>query len=179
MSRIGKKNISIPSGVTIDISPREVVVRGPKGEQRVVVPEGISLTNQDGTLVVSRKNDTRQIRAYHGLVRNLVANAIIGVTDGYKKTMKMVGTGYRVQAKGAGISLAVGYSHTVEVPAISGITFQVEGNDTIHVSGIDKQQVGQVAANLRAVRPPEPYKGKGIRYENEFVKTKPGKTASA
>ncbi len=179
MSRIGKKNISIPSGVTIELSTSEVVVKGAKGELKVTVPQGITVANQDGTIVVSRKNGSRQVRAYHGLVRNLIANAIIGITDGYKKTMKMVGTGYRVQTKGAGISLAVGYSHTVEVPAIAGITFQVEGNDTIHVSGIDKQQVGQVAANLRAVRPPEPYKGKGIRYENEFVKTKPGKTASA
>lgn len=179
MSRIGKKNISVPSGVTIELSPSEVVVKGAKGELKVAVPQGITVANQDGVIVVSRKNGSRQVRAFHGLVRNLIANAIIGITDGYKKTMKMVGTGYRVQAKGAGISLAVGYSHTVEVPAIAGITFQVEGNDTIHVSGIDKQQVGQVAANLRAVRPPEPYKGKGIRYENEFVKTKPGKTASA
>lgn len=179
MSRIGKKNISLPSGVTIDITASEVVIRGPKGEQRVTIPLGIVVVNQNNILTVSRKNDVRQLRAYHGLVRNLIANAIAGVTEGYKKTMKMVGTGYRVQAKGAGVSLAVGYSHTVEVAPIAGITFQVEGNDTIHVSGIDKQQVGQVAANLRAIRPPEPYKGKGIRYENEFVKTKPGKTASA
>ncbi|MCA9340842.1 MAG: 50S ribosomal protein L6 [Candidatus Saccharibacteria bacterium] len=179
MSKIGKKHISVPSGVTIDITKTEVVVRGTKGELRVSIPRDIAVTHEGEMLIVNRTSESRQARASHGLIRSLLANAVEGVTTGYKKTLKMVGTGYRVQAKGAGLSLSVGFSHAVEVEPVAGIAFQVEGNDTIHVSGIDKQQVGQVAANIRGVRPPEPYKGKGLRYEDEYVKTKPGKVASA
>jgi len=179
MSRVGKQIIPVPAGVTITVSPNLATIKGPKGELSVSVPKGILVAITEDGCSVSRKNDVRQLKAFHGLVRNLISNAVVGVTDGYKKTLKMVGTGYRVQAKGSNLSLAVGFSHPVEVSAMPGITFQVEGNDTIHISGVDKQQVGQVAANVRAIRPPEPYKGKGLRYSDEVVKTKPGKTASS
>ncbi|MCA9373204.1 50S ribosomal protein L6 [Candidatus Woesebacteria bacterium] len=179
MSRIGKKTITIPAGVTVEISATEAVVKSGKGTLTITIPRGILVSQEEGVLSVTRKRNSRELRALHGLVRNLIANAVVGVTDGYKKTLKMVGTGYRVQAKGKGLSLAVGYSHPVEVNPTEGIDFAVEGNDTILISGIDKQQVGQVAANIRAVRPPEPYKGKGIRYEDEYVRIKPGKTAAA
>ncbi len=179
MSRIGKKTISVPSGVTVTVQPTQVTVAGPKGSLVAPLFEGITVAVADALVTVSRTNEEIQTRAYHGLVRSLIACNIKGVTEGYKKTLKLVGTGYRVTQKGAGLSLAVGYSHPVDVAAMPGITLKVEGNDTIAIDGIDKQLVGQVAADIRAIRPPEPYKGKGVRYENEVVKTKPGKTAAS
>jgi large subunit ribosomal protein L6 len=178
MSRIGRTPISIPSGVTVTISGREAVVHGPKGELKAVVPAGIKVDVVDNEVKVERTNDLKQTRAFHGLLRSLINNHIIGVTEGYTKTLKLVGTGYRAQAKGAGISLSLGLSHQVDVQPVPEVTFKVEGTDTIHIEGIDKQTVGQVAADIRKLRPPEPYKGKGIRYEDEIVRTKPGKTAA-
>lgn len=178
MSRIGKKPIALPQGVTVDITNDVVTVKGPKGQLQAPVLAGLSVTIEDGEVVVKQVKASRESSAFHGLVRSLIANHVVGVTDGYKKTLKLVGTGYRVQAKGAGISLAVGYSHPVDVEPQAGVQLKVEGNDTIHIEGIDKQSVGQMAANIRKIKPPEPYKGKGIRYEDEFVKIKPGKTAA-
>lgn len=179
MSRIGQKYISIPSGVTITNDAGLATIKGPKGQLEVVVPQGLTLTTEGDQLKVLRKNDQRQLKALHGLVRSLIQNSVVGVTTGYKKTLKLVGTGYRVQAKGKGLSLAVGLSHPVDFSPLTGVELQVEGNDTIHITGIDKQQVGQVAADIRQIRSPEPYKGKGIRYIDEQVKLKPGKTTSA
>ncbi len=178
MSRIGRKAVAVPAGVTVTVADQKVVVKGPKGELSLPLMRGITVAVADDQLNVSRSSDEEQARANHGLIRSLLANTIIGVTQGFRKSLKLVGTGYRVQAKGAGLSLAVGYSHPVEVPAQQGITLKVEGQDTIHIEGIDKQQVGQVAANIRKVRPPEPYKGKGIRYEDEVVRKKQGKAAA-
>ncbi|MFZ5438104.1 MAG: 50S ribosomal protein L6 [Patescibacteria group bacterium] len=179
MSRIGKKPVELVQGVTATIENGQVTIKGPKGTLVVPVMEGIKVAQEENTLVVTRANDEKQIRAYHGLVRSLLAGAAEGVTNGYKKTLKLVGTGYRATAKGAGISVTVGFSHPVEITPVEGIKLSVEGNDTIHIEGIDKQLVGQVAANIRAIRPPEPYKGKGIRHEDEVVRIKPGKTATA
>lgn len=178
MSRIGKKTISVPSGVTVTVQANQVTTVGSKGTLTAPLFDGIVVTVADDKVAVTRTNEEIQTRAFHGLVRSLIACNIKGVTEGYKKTLKLVGTGYRVTQKGAGLSLAVGYSHPVEVAPMPGITLKVEGNDTIHIDGIDKQLVGQVAADIRAIRPPEPYKGKGVRYETEVVKTKPGKTAA-
>lgn len=178
MSRIGVKPITIPNGVSVTTDPNLITVKGPKGELTVNQVRNISVTVTDSEISVTRTNDNPKTRGLHGLIRNLIANQIVGVTDGYTKTLKMVGTGYRVAAKGTGISLSVGFSHPVEITAPQGITITVEGNDTIHVAGIDKQKVGQVAADIRKVRPPEPYKGKGIRYQDEEVLRKAGKAAS-
>jgi large subunit ribosomal protein L6 len=177
MSKIGRTPISIPDKVKVDIKDNSVQVRGPKGELEAPVYEGIKVEIKDEEIQVHRDSDKKQIRAYHGLVRSLINNHIKGVTEGYKKTLKMVGTGYRVQKKGANLTVTVGLSHPVEIEAVEGINLDIEGNDTIYVSGIDKQKVGQVAADIRAIRPPEPYKGKGIRYDGEVVKLKPGKAA--
>jgi len=178
MSRIGKKIIAIPTGVTVTVQGAEAIVKGPKGELKSPVQNGIKVMVDTEGVHVTRTNDDRQTRSFHGLVRNLINNNIVGVTTGYKKTLKLIGTGYRATAKGSNISLAVGYSHPVDVVAPQGIQLQVEGQDTIHISGTDKQLVGQVAANIRKIRPPEPYKGKGIRYQDEVVRRKQGKTAA-
>ena len=178
MSRIGRKAITLPAGVTAQISTAEVVVNGPKGQLKVEVFPGVIVAQEETSLNVSRKNDERQTRAYHGLVRSMLQNSVLGVSEGYKKTLKLIGTGYRVSMKGAGISLALGFSHPVDVVAPQGIKITVEGNDTIHIEGIDKQAVGQIAANIRKIRPPEPYKGKGVRYVDEVVRRKAGKAAS-
>lgn len=178
MSRIGNKIITVPAGVTITSSGTQVTIAGPKGQLQVDLLPHISVEQTDGTLVVSRKNDEKQTRAYHGLVRSLIQNSIVGVTDGYTKTLKLIGTGYRVKSQGAGISLAVGFSHMVDIVPPKGITLKVEGTDTVQISGYDKQSVGQVAANIRKIRPPEPYKGKGIRYAEEVVRRKQGKAAA-
>lgn len=178
MSRIGKKALTLPSGVTLQVVDSEAVVKGPKGELKVVLMPGISVQVEDTTVKVLRSNEERQTRAYHGLVRSLLENSIDGVATGFKKTLKLIGTGYRVAAKGQGLSLSLGFSHPVEVAPAAGIKFTVEGNDTIHIEGIDKQLVGQTAANIRKVRPPEPYKGKGVRYVDEIVRRKAGKAAS-
>lgn len=177
MSKIGKTPINLPAGVTVTVAADSVLVKGPKGESTVRLETGISAVVEGTELTVTRKNDERQTKAAHGLVRSLIAGAVQGVVEEYKKTLKLIGTGYRVSAKGAGLSVTVGFSHPVDIAAVPGIKLAAEGNDTIHVSGINKQMVGQVAANIRAIRPPEPYQGKGIRYENEIVRTKPGKAA--
>lgn len=178
MSRIGNKSITIPSSVTVTITKDTVLVKGSKGELTVTLLPGIKVEQIENAIVVSRTNDERETRAFHGLIRSLLNNNIIGVSEGYKKTLKMVGTGYRVAAKGKDITLSVGFSHPVEFEAPAEVNIKVEGNDTIHIDGIDKQAVGQVAANIRKIKPPEPYKGKGIRYEDEVVRKKAGKTAA-
>ncbi len=178
MSRIGRTPISIPQGVTVTATAEVVTVKGPKGELVTSIPAKIKVAVADGMVVVTRSNDEKPTKALHGLVRSLVNNTIIGVTAGYKKTLKLIGTGYRAKAQGQGIQLAVGFSHPVDVPAKPGISLKVEGTDTIYVEGTDKQQVGQMAAEIRKIRPPEPYKGKGIRYEDEVVRRKQGKAAA-
>jgi large subunit ribosomal protein L6 len=179
MSRIGSKPVKIPAGVTVSVNGSEIVVKGPKGELKQSITPGITITQEDGEVVFKRANDQKQTKAFHGLMRSLVANMLEGVSEGYKKTLDLVGTGYRVAKKGQGISLSVGYSHPVDFEAVPGVTLELEGNNVIHVSGIDKQIVGQVAANIRAIKPPEPYQGKGIKYRDEVVRRKAGKTAKA
>ncbi len=176
MSRIGKTPISIPSSVEITIDGAKVEVKGPKGNLDHVLPEGISLLHEDETLVVSRENDERQSKALHGLTRSLINNMVIGVTEGYSKQLELVGVGYRVQAKGkTNLEFQLGFSHPVKVSAPEGIEFDVPSPTELNISGIDKQAVGQVAADIRALKKPEPYKGKGIRYVGERIIRKAGK----
>ena len=175
MSRIGRKSIPVPAGVDVTITGQTVRVKGPKGELSHVVAEPITVEHTDGELHVNRPNDERRAKELHGLSRTLVANMIVGVTEGYKKTLEINGTGYRVTQKGADLEFALGFSHPVLVPAPAGITFQVERPTLFHISGIDKQQVGEVAANIRKIRPPEPYKGKGVKYQGEVIRRKAGK----
>ncbi|HLP23427.1 MAG TPA: 50S ribosomal protein L6 [Microbacteriaceae bacterium] len=176
MSRIGRMPIVVPAGVTVSIEGQNVTVKGPKGELSLVVASPITAELQDNQVVVSRPDDERASRSLHGLTRTLIANQIIGVTEGYVKNLEIVGTGYRVAQSGSGIELALGFSHPVKVDAPAGITLTVEGNNKIAVSGIDKQQVGETAANIRKIKKPEPYKGKGIRYAGEVVRRKAGKS---
>lgn len=178
MSKIGKKIITIPSQVTVSVMEGQLVTRGSKGELKLNILPNIEIKIEGDQLSLSRKNEEKQTKANHGLMRSLIANNIEGVANAYKKTLKLIGTGYRVTAKGAGLSMTLGFSHMVEVKPVTGITFKVEGNDVVHVEGIDKQLVGQVAADIRGLRPPEPYLGKGIRYIDEVVKKKPGKAAA-
>ncbi|WP_066464649.1 50S ribosomal protein L6 [Sanguibacter suarezii] len=176
MSRIGKVPVPVPSGVDITISGALVTVKGPKGSLEHVIPAPIEVAlGEDGALVVTRPNDERTSRALHGLTRTLLANMIVGVTEGYEKKLEIVGTGYRVTAKGSDLEFALGFSHPVVISAPDGITFAVEAPTKFSVSGIDKQQVGEVAANIRKIRKPEPYKGKGVRYAGEIVRRKAGK----
>jgi len=175
MSRIGKMPIPVPSGVEVTISGRDVTVKGPKGTLSHTIVEPIVVTQGDGQLVVERPDDERDSKARHGLTRTLVNNMVVGVTEGYSKTLEIVGTGYRVQAKGSDLEFALGFSHPVLVKAPNGISFNVEAPTRFVVSGIDKQQVGEVAANIRKIRKPEPYKGKGVRYAGEVVRRKAGK----
>ncbi len=180
MSRVGQAPIPIPSGVEVKIEGREVTVKGPKGELKRTLPEGLSVTLEEGELTVARADEERETRALHGLFRSLLNNMVVGVTDGYRRGLEIVGVGYRATAQGErALELAVGYSHTVKVEAPEGITFEVPSNTRIDVVGIDKEKVGQVAADIRAIRKPEPYKGKGIRYQDEVVRRKAGKAASA
>jgi large subunit ribosomal protein L6 len=177
MSRIGKLPISVPAGVDVTIDGRTVSVKGPKGTLTHTVAEPITVEkDDDGTLAVRRPNDERQSRSLHGLSRTLVFNMIIGVTQGYEKKMEIHGVGYRVLAKGSDLEFALGFSHPVPVKAPAGITFAVETPTRFSVSGIDKQQVGEVAANIRKLRKPDPYKGKGVRYSGEKIRRKVGKT---
>jgi large subunit ribosomal protein L6 len=178
MAKISNKPIIIPTGVSVAVENGVATVKGPKGQLQVTILPQIVLEMGENQVVVKRKDDTKQAKAFEGLIKSLLRNAFVGLTEGYSKTLKLVGTGYRVTAAGKGLSLAVGFSHPVEVSAPEGIELKVEGNDTIIVSGFDKQQVGQVAADIRAVKKPEPYKGKGIRYENEVVRRKQGKAAA-
>lgn len=175
MSRIGKLPIDIPGNVEVSVDGQAVTVKGPKGELQLTVAEPIRAAVEDGQVFVTRPDDERSSRALHGLTRTLIFNNIIGVTEGYKKSLEVVGTGYRVQQKGNDIELALGFSHPVTFATPEGVTVQVEGANKIHVSGISKQAVGEVAANIRKLRAPEPYKGKGIRYEGEQVRRKAGK----
>ncbi|MHB1137834.1 MAG: 50S ribosomal protein L6 [Microthrixaceae bacterium] len=176
MSRIGKAPIPVPSGVDVSIAGSTVTVKGPKGELARELPEQVTVRQDEDTLVVERVDDERESRALHGLMRSLVANMITGVTDGFRKELDIVGVGYRAAAKGNdGLELALGFSHPVLVSAPDGITFVVPAPTRIEVHGIDKQLVGQVAADIRAWRKPEPYKGKGVRYVGEHVRRKAGK----
>jgi large subunit ribosomal protein L6 len=176
MSRIGRLPIPVPSGVDVTITGREVAVKGPKGSLSHTVVEPISIErDEDGTLRVVRPNDERDSKARHGLTRTLVANMILGVTAGYERTLEIVGVGYRVTAKGSDLEFALGFSHPVLVTPPAGISFEVQAPTRFVVRGIDKQQVGEVAANIRRIRPPEPYKGKGVRYQGENVRRKVGK----
>jgi large subunit ribosomal protein L6 len=176
MSRIGKLPIPVPSGVEVALDGRTVRVKGPKGELTHTVVESITVEQEDGTLLVRRPDDERESRSLHGLSRTLIANMVTGVTQGYSKTLEIVGTGYRVQARGANLEFALGFSHPVPVAAPDGITFRVETPTRLVVEGIDKQQVGEVAANIRKLRKPDPYKGKGVRYQGEVIRRKAGKT---
>ena len=176
MSRIGKMPIPVPVGVEVKIDGSNVAVKGPKGQLELVVSAPIKVALEDNSVLVTRPDDERLSRSLHGLTRTLISNQIIGVTTGYTKSLDIVGTGYRVTAKGSDIEFALGYSHPILVKAPAGITFTVEGNNKVTVSGIDKQAVGEVAANLRKLRKPEPYKGKGVRYTGENVRRKAGKS---
>jgi len=174
MSRIGRLPISVPAGVEVKIDGSQVSVKGPKGELNHTVSAPIELSQEDGTITVTRPDDERESRSLHGLTRTLISNMVEGVTNGFSKQLEVVGTGYRVQAKGQDLEFALGYSHPVPVKAPQGITFTVEGNK-VTVAGIDKQQVGETAANIRKLRRPDPYKGKGVRYAGEQIRRKAGK----
>ena len=177
MSRIGRKPIPVPDGVEVSLTPGHVTVRGPLGTLEQSIPQRISVEQVDGELLVTRPTDRGPDRALHGLTRTLVANMVDGVTKGFSKTLEIQGVGYRASLRGTSLELAVGYSHTVPMPPPDGIEFEVPQPTVVVVKGIDKQKVGQVAAEVRKVRPPEPYKGKGIRYSGEFVRRKVGKRA--
>jgi large subunit ribosomal protein L6 len=176
MSRIGRLPIDVPGTVTVTIEGQDVTVKGPKGELSLTVANPIEVKLEEGQVLVTRPDDERASRSLHGLTRTLIANQIVGVTDGYSKGLEVVGTGYRVQSKGTGVEFALGYSHSITVEPPAGITFEVEGNNKLTVKGIDKQAVGEVAANIRKLRKPEPYKGKGVRYAGEVVRRKAGKS---
>jgi large subunit ribosomal protein L6 len=175
MSRIGRTPVVIPSGVDVTINGREVTVTGPRGTLSVEVSPPIEVSQADGAIRVTRPSDEGEIRALHGLSRSLIANMVTGVTDGYSKTLEIVGVGYRVQAKGQALEFSLGFSHPVPVTPPDGITLRVETPTRFVVEGIDKQQVGEVAANIRKLRKPDPYKGKGVRYQGEQIRRKVGK----
>ena len=179
MSRIGNAPIDLPSGVDAKVDGSQVEVSGPKGSLDLTVDDKLSASVDDGVLSVSRSDDERETRALHGLTRALLNNMVVGVSEGYRKELQAVGVGYRAALQGKQLTLQVGFSHPVQVEAPAGIEFEVPEPTKIIVTGIDKQQVGQVAANIRAVRPPEPYKGKGIRYVDEYVRRKAGKAGAA
>ncbi|UVJ38550.1 50S ribosomal protein L6 [Arthrobacter sp. CJ23] len=175
MSRIGRLPITVPAGVEVKVDGSVINVKGTKGELSHTVASPIEVTLDENTLTVTRPNDERASRSLHGLTRTLIANMIEGVTKGYEKKLEIVGTGYRVQAKGADLEFALGFSHPVNISAPEGITFTVEGPTKLSVAGISKQQVGEVAANIRKLRKPDPYKGKGVRYAGEVIRRKVGK----
>jgi large subunit ribosomal protein L6 len=176
MSRIGRLPVQVPSGVDVTVDGQNVTVKGPKGTLSHVLVEPIAIERaEDGALQVTRPDDERRNRALHGLSRTLVANMVTGVTEGYTKTLEIVGVGYRVQAQGSNLEFALGFSHPVVVEPPEGISFSVESPTRFHVQGIDKQKVGEVAANIRKLRKPDPYKGKGVRYAGEVVRRKAGK----
>lgn len=180
MSRIGQRPITVPSSVQIVISDTNgVTVKGPKGQLAADFDQALSLKHEDGIILVERPNDERRNRSLHGLTRTLLSNMVVGVTDGFRKSLDIQGVGYRAAMDGKVLVLNVGYSHPVRITPVEGITFAVEGNNKIHVTGTDKQVVGEQAALIRRTRPPEPYKGKGIRYEGERVRRKAGKTGKA
>lgn len=176
MSRIGRLPIDVPAGVTVSVDGRVVAVKGPKGELTLTVANPIEVAVEENQVLVSRPDDERESRSLHGLTRTLISNNIIGVTQGYTKGLEVVGTGYRVQQKGSSVEFALGFSHPVLIEPPAGITLTVEGTNKLTVSGIDKQAVGEAAANIRKIRKPEPYKGKGVRYAGENVRRKAGKS---
>mgnify|MGYP002409937758 CR=1 FL=1 len=177
MSRIGKMPITVPSGVTVDVSPaNDVVVKGKGGELKATFSTEITIKEENGEITLTRSSEKKEIKALHGLTRALLSNMVIGVSEGFTKTLEVIGVGYRAQLQGTKLVLGLGFSHPVEFDQPAGITFEVPDTSKVIIKGIDKQAVGQVAANIRAVRPPEPYKGKGIRYEGEYVRRKVGKT---
>jgi large subunit ribosomal protein L6 len=178
MSRIGKKPIEIPQGIEVKLENTLLTTTGPLGTLTYTIPSGVSLDVQEKQILVTRATDQKRHRALHGLVRSLVNNMVVGVSAGFTKTLDIVGIGYRAKMEGNMLNIAVGYSHPVNFPVPEGISIQVEGQNKIIVKGRDKQQVGQVAANIRSIRKPEPYKGKGIRYSDEVVRTKVGKTGA-
>jgi large subunit ribosomal protein L6 len=175
MSRIGRLPVTVPGGVDVTIDGRDVTVAGPKGTLRHTVPEPLSVVREDGVIRVTRPNDEGEVRALHGLSRTLIANMVTGVTDGYRKTLEIVGVGYRVQARGQNLEFSLGFSHPVMVTPPEGISFRVEAPTRFVVEGIDKQQVGEVAAKIRKLRKPDPYKGKGLHYQGEQIRRKVGK----
>ena len=175
MSRVGKKPIAVPSGVDFSVKDNVVTVKGPKGTLTKEFNKNITIKLEDGHITVERPNDEPFIRAIHGTTRALINNMVKGVPEGYRKTLTLVGVGYRAAAKGKGLEISLGFSHPVIIDEIPGITFTVEKNTTIHIDGIEKELVGQVAANIRAKRPPEPYKGKGVKYADEHIRRKEGK----
>lgn len=177
MSRIGKQPVPVPSGVEVKIDGSTVTVKGPKGELSQTFSEVLAIALEDGQIVVTRPDDSREARSLHGLTRTLLANMVTGVSEGYAKNLEIVGVGYRATLKGSDLELALGFSHPVVVTPEPGITFEVPAPNKITVRGIDKQRVGQVAADIRKWRKPEPYKGKGVRYEGEYVRRKLGKAA--
>lgn len=178
MSRIGKQPVEVPSAVDVKVDGQRVTVKGPKGELVLDVHPDMSVEVDDGAVVVTRPSELQRHRALHGLTRSLLSNMVEGVTDGFKKTLEIVGVGYRADKRGKGITMNLGYSHSIDYEAPEGITLETPDQTTIVVEGADKQAVGQVAAEIRSFRPPEPYKGKGIRYQGEQVRRKAGKTAT-
>ena len=179
MSRIGKQPITVPSGVDVTLESGHVAVKGPKGELSLTVPTSIGVSLDGRVLNVTRPSDAKEHRSLHGLARTLISNMVVGVTTGYRRTLDIAGVGYRVAKLGSRLSFQVGFSHPVDVSPPAGVTFEVESPTRFHVVGIDKQLVGQVAANLRGIKPPEPYLGKGIRYSDERIRRKAGKSGKA
>ena len=179
MSRIGKRPVEVPKGVEISLKERSVRVKGPKGDLTLNVHPALTVKMDGGAVQVERPSDAAEHKALHGLTRTLIANMVSGVTEGYQKALEIQGVGYKAEKSGKGIKLSVGFSHTVQYDAPPGITIDLPNPTTIHIKGADKQMVGQVASEIRAVQPPEPYKGKGIRYQGEQVRRKAGKTAGA
>jgi len=177
MSRIGKVPVPLPKGVDVKIDKNEIKVKGPKGELNLVYPQRVTVKQEDGAVHVVRHGDDKQSRAYHGMVQRLVRNMVLGVTEGFKKELEIQGVGYRAAMEGTKLNLSVGFSHPVSFEPPKGVTIEVPKPTTVVVSGYDKQKVGQIAAEIRNVRPPEPYKGKGIRYAGEVVRRKVGKTS--
>jgi len=175
MSRIGKKPIAIPASVTLTVEGQTVSVKGPKGQLSFTVPEEVSITREGAELTLAPSVDTQRARGMWGLSRTLVANMVHGVTDGYEEVLELVGVGYRAAMKGTALSMQLGFSHDVDIPAPAGVTFVVPKQTEVRISGIDKQLVGETAARIRRIRPPEPYKGKGVRYQGETVRRKEGK----
>ena len=178
LSRVGRQPIPIPSGVTVEVIYGGVVVTGPRGTVTQKYHPEVKVSVEDDEIIVERLTDRKFHHSLHGLTRSLISNAVVGVTEGYNRTLELMGVGYRVQQNGDGITLSVGYSHTVDVFPEAGLTMQVEGNNRVHISGVDKQKVGQLAAKVRRVRPPNAYKEKGIRYQGEVLRLKPGKAAA-
>lgn len=179
MSKIGRAPITIPETVKIEINGSEVKINGPKGSLTHLIPSGISVKLEDNQLIVTRASEEKTHRALHGVTRACLANCVTGVTTGFTKTLELVGTGYRAKMQGSNLVLSLGFSHEINVPPKEGINIAVEGTNIIKVSGIDRQQVGQIAAQIREFRKPEPYKGKGVRYQGEIVRKKAGKAAKA